>query len=88
MHLMAVVVALEAEQDHGIKLYDNGPLESKRFAAVAHALVDIFSVIGALAILQYDNGREFVRQAGKGLGLREEVMDGVIQEVRKLFTNL
>ena len=32
-------------QDHGIKFYDNRALESKRAAAVAFALVDIFTLL-------------------------------------------
>ncbi|GBL80571.1 SCAN domain-containing protein 3 [Araneus ventricosus] len=34
-------------------------LRSKRAEEVAYNLVDIFSLIGAPSILQYDNGREF-----------------------------
>ena len=52
-------------QDHGIKLYDNRALTSKRGAAIAFALLDIFTFIGAPAILQADNGREFSGAAGK-----------------------
>ena len=39
-------------QDHGIKLYDCRPLTSKRNTAVAFALLDIFSFIGAPSFLQ------------------------------------
>ena len=61
-------------QDHGIKLYDNRPLESKRAVAVAFALLDIFTMIGAPAILQSDNGREFSGAAGrKSVQLSDEV---------------
>ena len=60
-------------QDHGIKLYENIPLTSKRNTAIAFALLDIFTRIGAPAILQTDNGREFSGAAGKGVPLSEEV---------------
>ena len=46
-------------QDHGTKLCEIIPLTSKRAAAVAFALLEIFTRIGAPAILQSDNGREF-----------------------------
>ena len=66
-------------QDHGIKLYDNATLTSKRNAAIAFALLDIFTRIGAPAILQTDNGREFSGAAGKGLKLSDEVRaDGTL----------
>lgn len=52
-------------QDHGIKLYDNRPLTSKRAGAVAFALLDIFSFIGPPCLLQADNGREFSNVASK-----------------------
>ena len=52
-------------QDHGIKLYANAALTSKTPQAVAYALVDIFTIIGAPAILQTDNGREFTKIANK-----------------------
>eukprot|EP00965_Chrysotila_dentata_P192385 6175150-Pleurochrysis_carterae.AAC.1 len=63
-------------QDHEIKLYNNCLLKSKRFAALALALVDIYTIIGAPAILQSNSRHEFVGQAGKGLGLSEEEIDG------------
>eukprot|EP00966_Prymnesium_polylepis_P050170 1161379-Prymnesium_polylepis.1 len=59
-------------QDHGIKLYDNIALTSKRNSAIAFALLDIFTRIGAPAILQTDNAREFSGAAGKGVKLTEE----------------
>ena len=46
-------------QDHGIKLYDCRPLKDKRAQTIAFALLDIFTVYGAPAVLQCDNGREF-----------------------------
>ena len=49
--------------DHGIKLYDNRPLCNKSAAAVAAALVDIFTFIGPPKLLQADNGKEFSRCA-------------------------
>ena len=45
--------------DHGIKLYDCRPLRTKSAAAVAAALVDIFTFIGPPKLLQADNGAEF-----------------------------
>lgn len=39
-------------QDHGVKLYDNRALTSKRGAAIAFALLDIFTLIGAPTFLQ------------------------------------
>jgi hypothetical protein len=48
-------------QTAGIKLHDNRALTSKRNNAIAFALLDIFTVYGAPAILQSDNGREFTQ---------------------------
>ena len=48
-------------QTAGIKLHDNRALTSKRNDAIAFALLDIFTVYGAPAILQSDNGREFTQ---------------------------
>ena len=48
-------------QTAGIKLNDNRALTSKRNDAIAFALLDIFTVYGAPAILQLDNGREFTQ---------------------------
>ena len=45
----------------GIKLHDNRAVTSKRNDAIAFALLDIFTVYGAPAILQSDNGREFTQ---------------------------
>ena len=56
-------------QDHGIKLYDNRALTSKRTEAIAFALLDIFTFIVAPAILQTDNGREFSGATGKSVAL-------------------
>ena len=52
-------LSLPCVQTAGIKLCDNRPLTSKRNSAIAFALLDIFTVYGAPAILQSDNGREF-----------------------------
>ena len=60
-------------QDHGVEFYDNHPLESKRTAAIAFALIDIFTLIGVPAILQTDNGREFSGAAGKHVYLEEVI---------------
>ena len=46
-------------KDDGIKFNDNAALTSKRPAAIAQALLDIWSVIGPPAILSCDNGGEF-----------------------------
>ena len=59
-------------QDHGIKLYENRPLKEKTASAVAYALLDIFTVHGAPAILQCDNGREFLGAAGTGTSINIE----------------
>ena len=53
-------------QDHGVKFYDCRPLTHKTVAAVANALLDIFSGIGPPTILQADNGKEFSNVAGDG----------------------
>ena len=60
-------------QDHAIKLYDNASLTSKRNGAIAFALLDIFTRIGAPMILQADNGREFSGTAGKSIQLTDQV---------------
>ena len=54
-------LSLPCVQTAGIKLCDNRALTSKRNAAIAFALLDIFTVYGAPAILQSDNGREFTQ---------------------------
>ena len=53
-------------QDHGVKFYDCRALTHKTSAAVATALLDIFSGIGPPTILQADNGKEFSNIAGNG----------------------
>ena len=68
-------------QDHGIKLYDNRALTTKRNTAVAFALLDIFTMIGAPAILQTDNGREFSGAAGKSVLLTDTVRSSQGQRV-------
>ena len=60
-------------QDHGIKLYDNVALTSKRNSAIAFALLEIFTRIGPPLLLQADNGREFSGAAGKGVKITDEV---------------
>lgn len=60
--------------DHGIKFAFSIPIVAKRPATIAFALVQIFTIIGPPLILQSDNGREFIGQAGgKHLVLEEEV---------------
>ncbi|CAG4979166.1 unnamed protein product [Parnassius apollo] len=46
-------------QDHLTKFVVLKPLKTKRAEEVAHTLLDIFTLLGAPAILQSDNGREF-----------------------------
>ena len=51
------------------------PLKTKTADEVAYQLLDIFTIIGAPAILQSDNGREFVAKvieelAGMWTGLK------------------
>jgi hypothetical protein len=53
-------------QDHGVKYYDCRALTHKTVAAVAVALLDMFSSIGPPTILQADNGKEFTNVAGTG----------------------
>ena len=53
-------------QDHGIKFCILMALKSKSKAAVAAALLRIFAILGPPKILQSDNGREFLGQAGSG----------------------
>lgn len=54
-------------QDHATKFLQLRPLKSKHAANVAEELVKIFSIFGAPAILQSDNGREFVAAVIKEL---------------------
>ncbi|XP_043855929.1 SCAN domain-containing protein 3-like [Dromiciops gliroides] len=49
-------------QDHQTKLSFLRPLKSKRSEEVAHALLDIFTIIGAPSVLQSEHGREFSSQ--------------------------
>ncbi|XP_011280330.2 SCAN domain-containing protein 3 isoform X1 [Felis catus] len=49
-------------QDLRTKLSFLRSLKSKRPKEVAHALLDIFTIIGAPSVLQSDNGREFSSQ--------------------------
>ncbi|CAG5046687.1 unnamed protein product [Parnassius apollo] len=46
-------------QDHLTKFVVLKPLKTKRAEEVAHTLLDIFTLLGAPAILQSDNGRDF-----------------------------
>ena len=47
-------------QDHFTKFVQLRPVTSKRALEIAYQLLDIFSIFGALSILQSGNGREFV----------------------------
>jgi len=47
-------------QDHLTKFVILRPLKSKRAEEIAYNLLDIYTTFGAPAILQSDNGREFV----------------------------
>ena len=49
-------------QDHLSKFVVLRPLKSKTAVEVAYNLIDIFCLFGAPAILQSDNGREFVNK--------------------------
>ena len=53
-------------QDHGIKFSWVQPLPDKNAGSVAKVLVHIFTIQGAPAILQSDNGREFVNNVIRG----------------------
>lgn len=54
--------------------------------AVAFALLDIFTMIGAPAILQSDNGREFSGAAGrKSVQLSDEFLAEVITEIKHIW---
>ncbi|XP_008579909.1 PREDICTED: SCAN domain-containing protein 3 [Galeopterus variegatus] len=55
-------------QDLRTKLSFLRSLKSKRPKEVAHALLDIFTIIGAPSVLQSDNGREFASQIVSELG--------------------
>lgn len=60
--------------DHGIKFAFSIPIVSKRPSTVAFVLLQIFTIIGPPSILQSDNGREFIDQAGgKHIDLSDEV---------------
>ncbi|CAM4741905.1 unnamed protein product [Rotaria magnacalcarata] len=56
-------------QDHFTKFCILRPLKSKTAAEVAYNLLDIFTTFGAPAILQSDNGREFVAKVIEELAL-------------------
>jgi len=49
-------------QDHLTKFVILRPLKHKSAEAVANVLLDIFTLFGVPAILQSDNGREFVNK--------------------------
>lgn len=76
-------------QDHGIKFHDNRALTSKRNDAIAFALLDIFTVYGAPAILQSDNGREFTQIAhtnkSKTLEITDDDLDAIITEIASIW---
>lgn len=54
-------------QDHLTKFVLLRPLKIKRPEEVASHLLDIYTTFGAPAILQSDNGREFVNSVTEGL---------------------
>ncbi|CAF3791028.1 unnamed protein product, partial [Rotaria socialis] len=56
-------------QDHFTKFCILRPIKSKTAAEVAYNLLDIFTTFGAPAILQSDNGREFVAKVIEELAL-------------------
>jgi hypothetical protein len=49
-------------QDHFSKMNILRPLRSKKAAEVAYNLIDIFCLVTPPAVLQSDNGREFVAE--------------------------
>jgi hypothetical protein len=61
--------------DRGTKFAISIPIVAKRAASVAFSLLNIFTLIGPPAILQSDNGKEFVGHAtgGTHLVLGDEV---------------
>lgn len=63
------------------------PLVSKRAGSVAAAVLRIFTVIGAPAILQSDNGREFSNLAGKGSlqSFPDEELGEIIEELAAMW---
>ena len=73
--------------DHGIKFCQLVPLTSKRADSVAIALLKIFTTLGAPAILQTDNGREFANVAGGGniMPLQEHELDAVISSLSEFW---
>lgn len=77
-------------QDHGLKFYDNRPLQSKRAAAVAFALLDIFTLIGPPCILQSDNGKEFANAAykTKSVTLSDNDVREVIEEIASVWPDV
>ncbi|XP_036624290.1 uncharacterized protein LOC118857932 [Trichosurus vulpecula] len=56
-------------QDHQTKLSFLRPLKSRRSEEVAHALLDIFTIIGAPSVLQSEHGRDFSSQIVSKLSL-------------------
>ena len=56
-------------QDHFSKLSMIRPLSNKQAISVARELLDIFCIIGAPAILQSDNGREFTADVIRSIAL-------------------
>jgi len=54
-------------QDHLTKFVILKPLEFNRVELVAHNIIDIFTLIGVLSVLQSDNGREFANHFVSGL---------------------
>lgn len=55
-------------QDLRTKLSFLQSLKSERPKEIAHALLDIFTIIGAPSVLQSDNGRAFSKQIVSELG--------------------
>ncbi len=81
--------------NHGVKFLFSIPLTCKRASCIAVALLEMFTVIGPLMILQSDNGNEFNTAAmtrkqvsgycGKLVGLTDLELFEVITEVRQLW---
>ena len=54
--------------DHGLKVVDNRALTNGTAMAIAYALIEIFTFLGAPAIIQTDNGRNLANIANKKAG--------------------
>lgn len=84
--------------DHGCKFLISIPIRAKTASCVAHALFDIFTLIGPPSILQSDNGKEFSGAAMNSKQRREkedqsDVKGGTLEsftdkELGEVITNI